>query len=128
MAPPKPTMPASVPTADLGIRSVGKIITSVDHDCCPKNARLKIKITQATECICGTNITHGISAALACLEDGMKRSRVFVHGTASLVRAAARPVSRVIRGDKPQLRFCLAQILHAVGKQLGALGVRIDHR
>ena len=45
--------------------SVGKIITSVDHDCCPKNATLKIKITQPTECSCGTNITHGMSAALA---------------------------------------------------------------
>jgi len=71
---------------------------------------------------------HGNSAALACVEDGMKRSRVFVHGTASLVRAGARPVSRLLRGEKPQLRFCLAQILHAVGKQLGAVGVRVDHR
>ena len=71
---------------------------------------------------------HGNSAALACVEDGMKRSRVFVHGTASLVRAGVRPVSRLLRGQKPQLRFCLAQILHAFGKQLGAVGVRIDHR
>jgi succinoglycan biosynthesis protein ExoM len=71
---------------------------------------------------------HGNSAALACIEDGMKRSRVFVHGTASLARAAARPLSRLLRGQKPQLRFCLAQMLHAFGKQLGAVGVRIDHR
>jgi succinoglycan biosynthesis protein ExoM len=71
---------------------------------------------------------HGNSAALACIEDGMKRSRVFVHGTASLARAAARPLSRLLRREKPQLRFCLAQMLHAFGKQLGALGMRIDHR
>jgi glycosyltransferase involved in cell wall biosynthesis len=71
---------------------------------------------------------HGNSAALACVEDGMKRSRVFVHGTASLARAGARPLSRLLRGQKPQLRFCLAQILHAFGKQLGAVGVRIGHR
>jgi succinoglycan biosynthesis protein ExoM len=71
---------------------------------------------------------HGNSAALACIEDGMKHSRVFVHGTASLARAAARPLSRLLRGQKPQLRFCLAQTLHAFGKQLGALGMRIDHR
>src|SRR3954464_5892633 len=44
--------------------SVGRIITSVDHDCCPKNARLKMKITQPTDRISGTRITHGISAAL----------------------------------------------------------------
>lgn len=71
---------------------------------------------------------HGNSAALACVGDGMKRSRVFVHGTASLARAGARPLSRLLRGQKPQLRFCLAQILHAFGKQLGAVGVRIGHR
>lgn len=71
---------------------------------------------------------HGNSAALACVEDGMKRWRVFVHGSASLMRAGARPVGRLLRGQKPQMRFCLAQILHAVGKQLGAAGVRIDHR
>jgi succinoglycan biosynthesis protein ExoM len=71
---------------------------------------------------------HGNSAALACIEGGMKRSRVFVHGTASLARAGARPLSRLLRGQKPQLRFCLAQMLHAFGKQLGALGVRIGHR
>ena len=45
--------------------SVGRIITSVDHDCWPKKARLNKKITQPTECIWGTNITHGMSAALA---------------------------------------------------------------
>src|SRR5262249_32267190 len=47
------------------MRSVGRIITSVDHDCCPKNARLKMKITHPTAGIDGTSITHGISAALA---------------------------------------------------------------
>jgi succinoglycan biosynthesis protein ExoM len=71
---------------------------------------------------------HGNSAALACIQNGMKRSRVFVHGTASLARAGARPVIRLVRGQQPQLRFCLAQILHAFGKLLGAVGVRIDHR
>jgi hypothetical protein len=71
---------------------------------------------------------HGNSAALASVENGMKRSRVFVHGTASLVRAGVRPVSRLLHSQKPQLRFCLAQMLHAIGKLLGSAGVRIDHR
>ena len=71
---------------------------------------------------------HGNSAALACIESGMKRSRMFVHGSASLVRALVRPVSRLARGQKPQLRFGLAQILHATGKLLGTAGVRVDHR
>jgi hypothetical protein len=37
-------------------------------------------------------------------------------------------VARLLRGETPQLRFALAQVLHAVGKMLGTLGVRIDHR
>ncbi len=47
MAPPKPTMPATAPTTLLGKRSVGRTITSVDQDCCPKYARLKIAMAQA---------------------------------------------------------------------------------
>jgi len=71
---------------------------------------------------------HGNSAALACIESGMKRSRMFVHGAASMVRAIARPASRVVRGQTPQLRYCIAQLLHASGKLLGTAGVRVDHR
>ena len=44
---------------------------------------------------------HGNSAALACIESGMKRSRMFVHGAASLVRAIARPASRVVPRSDP---------------------------
>ena len=71
---------------------------------------------------------HGNSAALSCIESGMSRPRMFVHGAASLVRALGRPVGRLLRGKSPQLRFGLAQVLHAVGKLLGTFGVRIDHR
>ena len=71
---------------------------------------------------------HGNSAALACIESGMKRSRMLVHGAASLARAAARPAMRLLRGQKPQLRYGLAQMLHASGKLLGTAGVRIEHR
>jgi glycosyltransferase involved in cell wall biosynthesis len=71
---------------------------------------------------------HGNSAALSCIESGMKPWRMFVHGGASFARAVAPPVTRLLRGEKPQLRFALAQVLHAVGKLLGTLGVKIDHR
>ena len=71
---------------------------------------------------------HGNSAALACIESGMKRSRMFIHGGASMVRALMRPAGRVVRGQKPQQRFCLAQVLHASGKLLGSAGLRVDHR
>jgi len=45
-----------------------------------------------------------------------------------MVRALMRPAGRVVRGQKPQLRFCLAQVLHASGKLLGSAGLRVDHR
>jgi succinoglycan biosynthesis protein ExoM len=71
---------------------------------------------------------HGNSAALSCIESGMSRPRMFVHGATSLVRVLGRPFGRLLRGEKPQLRFSLAQVLHAVGKLLGTFGVRIEHR
>jgi hypothetical protein len=71
---------------------------------------------------------HGNSAALTCIESGVKRSRMFIHGGASMARAVARPVGRLLRGESPQLRFCLAQVVHAAGKLLGTVDVRIEHR
>ena len=71
---------------------------------------------------------HGNSAALSSIQSGMSRSRMFIHGAASFARALARPVLRFGQGRPPQLRFALAQTLHATGKLLGTLGVRVDHR
>lgn len=71
---------------------------------------------------------HGNSAALSCIESGVTRGRMFVHGSASLVRALVRPLARLAHGQSPQFRFCLAQVLHAVGKLLGTVGVRVAHR
>ena len=71
---------------------------------------------------------HGNSAALSCVESGMPRWRMFVHGLASLGRGLVRPMQRMVTGKTPQLRFALAQVLHSAGKLLGTLGVRIEHR
>jgi hypothetical protein len=71
---------------------------------------------------------HGNSAALSCIESGMSRLRMLVHGAASIARALGRPFGRLLRGKSPQLRFGLAQVLHAIGKLLGTFGVRIEHR
>ena len=71
---------------------------------------------------------HGNSAALSCIQSGMSRGRMFIHGAASLARAVARPFSQLLKNRPPQYRFALAQIVHAVGKLLGTVGVRVDHR
>ena len=47
-----------------GIMSVGRVITRVDQDCWPKKARLKMKITQPTECSRGISRTQGMKATL----------------------------------------------------------------
>ncbi len=71
---------------------------------------------------------HGNSAALSSIQSGISRGRMLIHGLASLVRAFVRPLARLSRGSSPQLRFALAQILHAIGKLLGVVGIRVDHR
>src|SRR5215475_10926411 len=63
MAPPKPTRPATEPTASRGNKSAGTIITSVDHDCCPKKAMLNSTIASSTGVFVTKNAT-GITAAL----------------------------------------------------------------
>lgn len=71
---------------------------------------------------------HGNSSYVASVMTGVPRWRMFVHGCASLGRALIRPISRLARGQSPQLRYGLALSLHATGKMLGPLGVRLDHK
>jgi succinoglycan biosynthesis protein ExoM len=71
---------------------------------------------------------HGNSSYLASVESGASRGRMFLHGGASLVRAVLRPFQRLVTGKSPQWRYGLAMMLHAVGKLVGALGMRVDHR
>lgn len=71
---------------------------------------------------------HGNSAALSSLRNGVSRLRFAVHAGASLMRALVRPVRRLMRGESAQMRFALAQVLHAIGKFLGICGLKIRHR
>ena len=71
---------------------------------------------------------HGNSTYVACVRSGVPVSRMLLHGATSLARALLRPIVRVSRGQRPQLRYCLAAVLHAVGNMLGPLGIRVDHR
>lgn len=71
---------------------------------------------------------QGNSSYHTCAENGQPRWRLFVHGCASLGRALLRPFLRLMRGQRPQWRYCLALVCDGLGKLLGSLGVRIDHR
>src|ERR1041384_8188549 len=61
--PPKPTSPATVPTADNGNTSAGMVMIIPDHDCCAKKAMLNSAIAYPTG-TCVTSMTAVIINAL----------------------------------------------------------------
>ena len=71
---------------------------------------------------------HGNSSYVTNVRNGIRPSRMFLNGANSLRQALVRPVIRVIRGQRPQLRYCLASALHAIGKMVGPLGIQVRHR
>jgi hypothetical protein len=71
---------------------------------------------------------HGNSSYVTSVRNGVRPSRMFLHGANSLRKALVRPVVRICRGQRPQLRYSLASVLHAVGKIVGPLGIRVRHR
>jgi succinoglycan biosynthesis protein ExoM len=70
---------------------------------------------------------HGNSSYIASVRTGTHPLRMFLHGANSLCRALLRPISLMARGHPPQLRYCLALVLHALGKIIGPLGIRVPH-
>ena len=71
---------------------------------------------------------HGNSSYVTSVRNGARPSRMFLHGVNSLRKALVRPVARACRGQRPQLRYTLASVLHALGKIVGPLGIRVRHR
>jgi succinoglycan biosynthesis protein ExoM len=70
---------------------------------------------------------HGNSSYITNVRSGITPGRMFIHGVNLLQQACARSVIRAFRGQRPQLRYCLASVLQAVGMLLGFLGIRIHH-
>lgn len=55
------------------------------------------------------------------------RTRMIVHGTTELARAAVRPLTRLATLRPPQVRFAAASAVRAIGILAGTVGVRIAH-
>lgn len=70
---------------------------------------------------------HGNSSYVSSVESGVAPARMLVHGMSSMARAVVRPVSRMIRGQKPQLRYAAASILKSIGILTGTIGIRVRH-
>jgi len=71
---------------------------------------------------------HGNTSYVTSVRSGTHPVRMFIHGVNSLRQSLVRPIVRVCQGENPQLRYCLASALHAVGKMIGPLGIRIQHK
>jgi succinoglycan biosynthesis protein ExoM len=71
---------------------------------------------------------HGNSSYITCVYEGIRPLRLFLHGANLMRLAFLRPITRILRGQRPQLRYCLASALLALGKMSGPFGVRLDHR
>lgn len=55
------------------------------------------------------------------------RFRMLLRGGKRLVQAVARPLLRLARRERPQLRYCIVSIARAAGTMAGALGLRLRH-
>jgi hypothetical protein len=55
------------------------------------------------------------------------RFRLLLRGTKRFVLALGRPAYRIMHGEKPQLRYCIASIARALGLIYGTLGFTKDH-
>jgi hypothetical protein len=71
---------------------------------------------------------HGNSSYVTSVCSGTHPFRMFLHGANSLGYAFVRPILRVFDGKLPQMRYCLALMLHAIGKMTGFFGIRVPHR
>jgi glycosyltransferase involved in cell wall biosynthesis len=71
---------------------------------------------------------HGNTSYVTSIRAGSRPSRMFLSGINSMRKALVRPIVRIFHGERPQLRYCLASVLHAIGKMIGPFGIRIDHR
>jgi glycosyltransferase involved in cell wall biosynthesis len=70
---------------------------------------------------------HGNSTYVTSVRTGTHPLRMFIHGANSMRKALVRPISRLSRGERPQMRYCLAAALHATGIMIGVCGVRLHH-
>ena len=69
----------------------------------------------------------GNTSYVTSVYKGKHPLRMFVHGMNSLRKAIIRPVIRLCQGERPQMRFCLASVLYAIGVMVGLFGVRVSH-
>ncbi len=71
---------------------------------------------------------YGNTSIQTSLEQGDRRGKLVVHSFATIARSLIYPVSRAVRGEKPQMMFSLARILEGFGKLAGVAGIKVKHK
>lgn len=72
---------------------------------------------------------YGNTEAVTTIGSGSSsRARVAASGVKTAVLGAARPLRRRLSGESAQWRFALSEVLRGVGRVLGAVGIKVDHR
>ena len=69
----------------------------------------------------------GNTSYVTSVKNGAFPLRMFLHGLNSLRKALVRPIVRLFRGERPQMRYCLALVLYAIGAMIGLFGIRVKH-
>jgi succinoglycan biosynthesis protein ExoM len=69
----------------------------------------------------------GNTTYITSVRNGTHPIRMFLHSLNSLRKAIFRPIVRLCVGARPQMRYCLAQVLYAIGMMIGLFGIRVNH-
>lgn len=72
---------------------------------------------------------YGTTESLTTVAAGLaRRQRAVLRGGKMSVSALVRPLLRLTRRERPQIRYAVSQLLRGVGRMLGAGGLRFRHR
>lgn len=72
---------------------------------------------------------YGNTEAVTTIGSGSSsRARVAASGVKTALLGAARPLRRRVGGESAQWRFAVSEVLRGVGRVLGAVGIKVDHR
>jgi hypothetical protein len=69
----------------------------------------------------------GNTSCVTSVRTGTRPFCLLLRGANSLRKALTRPIVRLFRGERPQMRYTLASILYAIGMMIGSLGIRVNH-
>jgi glycosyltransferase involved in cell wall biosynthesis len=69
----------------------------------------------------------GNTSYVTSVRNGTHPFRMFISGVNKLRKALVRPIVRLYRGERPQMRYCLSSVLYAIGMMIGLFGIRVNH-